>query len=211
MQFGAGRRRPAASQARTAAAAAVENNDDDGESDDDEDGRFPDEWPSGSDEEQALAADAANLDRFFTVEGWERTGSASRRTATMQCRVHFHAFEEGRRPHRLLEQVLERLFSRVLHGHPPPLRIGFQLTCPSFTRPFHVPMRSPEQNRPEVIAHALASVCEQSGGGTNLFAGACDTKVLCVWSGGGDPSQQQQQQQSEVRRGGGSGAANAKG
>jgi hypothetical protein len=146
---------------------------------------YADDWPQEADEaeeEEAHAADRLTLDRFFTVDEWERGDSKSRGTIIEHCSVRFHDFEEARRPHRLLELVIERLFQRVLEGRPAPRLVGFQLRCPNMERAFYVPMRSPRQNTPRVIADALAQVCEQSGEGMDLFSGAGETKVLCSWS-----------------------------
>jgi hypothetical protein len=145
---------------------------------------YADDWPLEADEaeEEAHAADRLNLDHYFSVEAWERGDSKSRGTVTEQCTVRFQAFEDARRPHRLLELVIERLFERVLEGRPAPRLVGFQLRCPNMDRPFFVPMRHPRQNTPRVIADAVAQVCEQSGDGMDLFSGAAETKVLCSWS-----------------------------
>jgi hypothetical protein len=118
---------------------------------------------------------------YFTVDQWELTSSQSRTTASESCVVRFHDFENAQRPDRLLEMVIERLFARVLAGRPPPIRVGFQLQCPNFEKPFYIPMRPPQQNTARVIADALQQVCDQSGDGLDLFTGAAQTKVLCCF------------------------------
>lgn len=145
----------------------------------DENGRMPDRWPA--EEEETAEIDAALLDRYFTVDSWERTGSESRHTLTEQCSVRFHDFESADRPQNLLALCIDRLLRRVLAGRPEPARIGFQLQCPNFEKPFYVPLRPPRQNTAQVIADALQQVCEQSGDGTDIFTEPCQTKVLAIW------------------------------
>lgn len=124
----------------------------------------------------------ANNDRQpFEIRSVQVMRNRPRNTRGEITEVRFVPLEEVRRPDRVLEQLVEQLFARVLDGRPPPMLIGLQLHPPTFENPFTIPLRTPEQNNPAAIADLIQKLNEQSGAGIDLTAGTTLTKVLAVW------------------------------
>lgn len=130
----------------------------------------------------------------FEIESRAFTSSRSRNTRTEVATIRFRPLEEQARPDLVLPALIERLLDRVLHGLPPPLRVGLQLQPPSFAEPFVVPLRPLQQNNPAALAAAIERLNEQSGAGINLLNGETQTRVYAVWPLGVNLNDGQQQQ-----------------
>ena len=134
-------------------------------------------------EEEETPPTEEELDAYMELNQWEATKSRSRRTATETLEVRFHDWTAHPSGDRMLEWLIGRLLARALgssNNAGEPMLIGFSLQPPDWTRPFHIPLRPPQQNTPAAIAAAIQRFLAEYDE-VRLWDGSCRTKVCAVW------------------------------
>jgi hypothetical protein len=134
------------------------------------------------DEEQPI--DDAILDAHIQILGqWERQASRSRNTQSESVDVRLLPGDDDEVEldlDRLLQHLIRRMMERVLAGRPAPKLLSFAIQPAGWSRPFHIPLRPPQQNTPAAIAAALLRFLAEYDD-VDIFDGACRTKVCAVW------------------------------
>ena len=119
------------------------------------------------------------LEHFLKINSAEEYGSKTRHTKGETVNFELQNVEDAIRPDRLLERVFEHLIERVV-GKRKARFIGVEVMNERMDKPYHIPMRPPEQNSPSAIAQAFEQL-SQSDAELNLYGGQLQCKIFAVW------------------------------